>query len=718
MTVENLNISVKTNADKAAQKLDTLSAALKGVREAADGVVLEGGVVAVGKAATQSKKEVEALSAELQDTIRNASKYQTLVAKAEIARGKMNEAFKAGDEDAAWSAREREINAAAQAAKELERIQEAMLPKESAPAPVSVELQGIIQSANEVDILRNKLEGLKAALQEAFESGNTEKAWALQSQILSTAKSLDKAEEAARRAAGGIEEVGKAANKTHKPLGNFLSSLKRIAFYRIIRSIIKNIAQAFQEGLEKAYLFSAAIEDAIGHRFAAAMDSIKSSANAMEGQLGSAFIGLLTALEPIIVRIIDLVTRAADAMSQFFAAFTGTTYLKANKTAAQFSDAMSKGAKSAKEWKNQLLGFDEINKLNEPSNGGSSSSPLDGYDMVSTDISEFWMRMAKRIKPILEDIKMAFQGLRDFVVGVFTGDLEKAFRGLGSVVRSLGKLVNDVIKGVIVPAFDGLSEHGIESIGKLFDYLEEKTGKDLSGIERTVLTALNFIRFAVEGMAIKIGYIVQDLCDTVGYALSGDWDKAWSSAQKLVTDASINVAADAYEMAVSVTNDMIGGGNASADFAEVFSRNMETVRRQVEATGRSSLSIEANPFGLRFSATTSAAQAFIARMYGASSWKNGDGFSGNTGKFASGGFPQEGQLFLAREAGPELVGTMGGRTAVANNQEITEGIRQAVYDAMVASNTDGGNGDYVVKVYLDGKEIKSSQTRLARATGV
>ena len=48
--------------------------------------------------------------------------------------------------------------------------------------------------------------------------------------------------------------------------------------------------------------------------------------------------------------------------------------------------------------------------------------------------------------------------------------------------------------------------------------------------------------------------------------------------------------------------------------------------------------------------------------------------------FAAGGFPQEGELFLARESGPELVGKLGNSTAVANNDQITEGIRQALTD--------------------------------------
>ena len=51
---------------------------------------------------------------------------------------------------------------------------------------------------------------------------------------------------------------------------------------------------------------------------------------------------------------------------------------------------------------------------------------------------------------------------------------------------------------------------------------------------------------------------------------------------------------------------------------------------------------------------------------------------GGIGGFAAGGFPATGSLFIANEAGPELVGTINGSTAVANNGEIT-GIRDAVY---------------------------------------
>lgn len=49
--------------------------------------------------------------------------------------------------------------------------------------------------------------------------------------------------------------------------------------------------------------------------------------------------------------------------------------------------------------------------------------------------------------------------------------------------------------------------------------------------------------------------------------------------------------------------------------------------------------------------------------------------------YAEGGFPKVGEMFIAREAGPEMVGSIGKKPAVANNQQITQGIAFAVSNA-------------------------------------
>jgi hypothetical protein len=81
---------------------------------------------------------------------------------------------------------------------------------------------------------------------------------------------------------------------------------------------------------------------------------------------------------------------------------------------------------------------------------------------------------------------------------------------------------------------------------------------------------------------------------------------------------------------------------------------------------------------------------------------------------AGGGSFSMGQMFIAREAGPELVGTIGGNTAVMNNDQIVSsvaaGVAQAkasVMSAFVSQMNSGGD----VAVYIDGDELTTAVVR-------
>lgn len=691
MTVENLEIKVTTDAGKAAEQFNSLSKALEGIQSSA------------GDVGKKAKKATEPLGDAIRTQIEEAGRYEIALHKVQAAEEKMLKAFQKGNENSAWRAREQGLNAEAAAEKYAPKV------------PLATETQEMIEAASAMEVLQAKAESLNAALQQAFASGDQDKAYALRGQIIKVNEQMERLENAAKKSAeaekqtaNATEKVGEAAKKAIKPLGNFISSLKRIAFYRIIRGIIKSITQAFSEGLEKAYLFSSGIVGE-GNRFAQAMDSIKSKGNEMKGQLGSAFISLLTAIEPILIQLINLITKVADALSQLFAAFTGRTYIKANQTAAKFADTMQRGGAAAKEWKNQLLGFDEINRLNAPSDGGggSGTNPLEGYSFEDSPISEFWQKVADKVKPILEGIKLMFQGLRDFIVGVFMGDWDLAFKGLGEIVEGFGRLVSHVLQGLVIPIFDGFAGQVIKIVDGLFQYIEDKTGLDLTKIRESVAYALNYVRFMIEGFAIQVAWIIEDLSKAISAALQGDWSSAWQHAQKAVDDASVDVSTQASIMAASVSDSMVNGGNASADFAEAFSVNMETARGQMAATANSSVEVKETANGLSFIGKIAGYVGKILRL--------GARVGGIPG-FATGGFPDVGQLFFANEAGPELVGTIGGRTAVAPSNDIVEAVRQGVYDAVTAANGNGNN-DVSVKVYLDSREIRAGQERLARAWG-
>ena len=76
---------------------------------------------------------------------------------------------------------------------------------------------------------------------------------------------------------------------------------------------------------------------------------------------------------------------------------------------------------------------------------------------------------------------------------------------------------------------------------------------------------------------------------------------------------------------------------------------------------------------------------------------------GDIKQAASGGFPSMGQMFIAREAGPELVGTIGSRSAVVNNDQIVESVSAGVYRAVKAAM--GQNGGGVIQLILDGSKV-------------
>ena len=91
--------------------------------------------------------------------------------------------------------------------------------------------------------------------------------------------------------------------------------------------------------------------------------------------------------------------------------------------------------------------------------------------------------------------------------------------------------------------------------------------------------------------------------------------------------------------------------------------------------------------------------------------------------FEDGGFPNEGQLFIAREAGAEMVGAMGRRTAVANNDQIVEGISAGVSvdnDGVISAIYDLLNvvEEKDFSVNIGDNQIGESYDRYNRARGV
>lgn len=195
-----------------------------------------------------------------------------------------------------------------------------------------------------------------------------------------------------------LKTLKKDTEKSTGSLGKFLASLKRIAFYRVIRTIVKEISKAFDEGLKNAYKFSSTINGEL----AKVLDTVASLGLQMRNQLGASLGELLMTVAPAIEAIENLIIRLADAMSRLFAVLGGrSVYHKAVASTEKWADATAAGAASAKEWKNQLMGFDEINKLNDTPNSGSGGGSSDSGGNWEMSPANF--EWAKQLRDITLD---------------------------------------------------------------------------------------------------------------------------------------------------------------------------------------------------------------------------------------------------------------------------------------------------------------------------
>lgn len=121
-----------------------------------------------------------------------------------------------------------------------------------------------------------------------------------------------------------------------------------------------------------------------------------------------------------------------------------------------------------------------------------------------------------------------------------------------------------------------------------------------------------------------------------------------------------------------------------------------------------------------FGAGWDAIKAFVRGNAGGGVYKNGRWQPVQAA--ASGGSFDQGQFFVARERGPELVGTIGSHTAVMNNSQIVSSVAAGVAEA-VASVLGGKQNATPVAVYLEGdagklfKVVRVEAQKYTNSTG-
>lgn len=295
----------------------------------------------------------------------------------------------------------------------------------------------------------------------------------------------------------------------------FFSSLKRIAFYRLIRSIISRFTQGFSEGMKNLYNYS----QIIGTQFASSMDRLATSSLYLKNSLGAMAAPIINALAPAIDFVVDKIVTLLNLINQLFAKLGGSsTYTAAKKMSTTWGDAADKASGSAKkaaeDAKRYLLGFDELNILGKPDTGSGSGS---GAGATAADYASMFeeVEIDSSVSDFVERIKECFasqdwKGLGDEIGGKINEAIEAVPWG------AIGSKVGSFLDGSIKSSYFTLKAINFENLGKGFaDALNDFFGS----VEWEYLGRLLTRRLTSLGDLI-IGFFMEFDFGTLGASIS------------------------------------------------------------------------------------------------------------------------------------------------------------------------------------------------------
>lgn len=251
-------------------------------------------------------------------------------------------------------------------------------------------------------------------------------------------------------------------------IGQFFASIKRIAFYRLLRTLIKSITSGFKEGMENLYQYSLIM----GTEFAPNMDRIATSLLYLKNSLGALTDPIVARLAPAIDLLVDKFVDLLNIVNQVISTLNGeTTYTAAKKYATTWAEAADDTKAAIDEIKRYVLGFDELNILGKKNNGKGSadSNALDYSQMfeeraVSTAVSSFVDKIKAAFKQkdfinlgrmIGTWINKGISQIPDYAIGIKIGttvnDITETLYGLFDEIKSeqLGQKIGTNIAAAV-----------------------------------------------------------------------------------------------------------------------------------------------------------------------------------------------------------------------------------------------------------------------------
>ena len=380
-----------------------------------------------------------------------------------------------------------------------------------------------------------------------------------------------------------------------------------------------------------------------------AVDKIAGKFEFLKNSIGAMLAPLIQVVEPILTELLQVSGELGNSFAEIFAGANGQTkFAKARDDLKGFNDEAKK---------TQALGIDELNVIQQGN---------DYFTEEQVNLGEKENALAKELGELFAQLKEVFSKVFDIAKQFISKILPAISKMLVPIVNIISKIF-DLIEMLLDDTFEGVNDSLVDftdMLGEIFHFVDELINQlmpVLVPIVKIIGTIINVINNSISSISGGIGgivsfvsrllIIIKPITVILGFALT-------------VVETIFQV----IEALIRTVNDLanFNWGNIGNNWANMASN----IAKAWEAYGKSF----------------------------------------NYDSYASGGFPEDGFFFANHN---ELVGTFtDGRTAVANNDQITQGIYEAVRDAM-----RDANGGQEVVINLDGQEIARVVTKKQKNFG-
>lgn len=285
---------------------------------------------------------------------------------------------------------------------ELVREREALLRQiaEFEEADVAEGYEGYENAVRRLDEVREELSNIRS--EETRTQSTTEDLGNSFSRIVGVAKgSLSKVAEIAKtgisKAFSSIQQKVTKTTKSIKELTKrMLSMLSAVFVFNMISRALQTMLSGLQKGLQNLAQYSS--------EYNKTMSDFKGATATFSNTLATAFEPVLNTVIPILTKLINTLAVGISYVTQFLAALSGkSTYTKAKKQVVDYADSLDTATKSADKAKKALLGFDELNVLENKDDSDSGKTSSNGANMFEeAPVDNKWADIAEDIKEMWE----------------------------------------------------------------------------------------------------------------------------------------------------------------------------------------------------------------------------------------------------------------------------------------------------------------------------